>query len=158
MAIQLLADVDLRAPRIGIFPLPPHESAESTGVVGWNTWLWVKDPTPNTWGPVKASTAVAGHTVSISAKAARVEWDMGDGHKKKCGKGTPWPTYATTNQRSPDCNYVYQRDGHYRITATTHWEVTWRGIGQSGTLHTTTTASVPYTVAEIQVVSVNKNR
>lgn len=129
------------------------------GYVGWNTWLWVDNPTPTTWGPITRTHTQAGHSVTITAKAQHTTWDMGDGTNKKiCGKGTPWPTYATTNQRSPDCNHIYTQDGHYTITATTHWQLTWQGIGQTGTLQTTTTASVPYTVAEIQVLITHRNR
>ena len=42
--------------------------------------------------------------------------------------------------------------GSYTVRATSHWVITWSGIGQSGTITMDLTDSVPVTIGEAQVL------
>jgi hypothetical protein len=84
-------------------------------------------------------------SVSATAKATKVVWDMGDGTKVTCrNPGTEW-TPAKGDADSPTCGHTYlvdsgdQPDDAYTITATSHWKVDWSGAGQSGTITFTLT-------------------
>ncbi|MFK4241642.1 hypothetical protein ACI2KV_02085 [Micromonospora chokoriensis] len=98
------------------------------GLVGLPVWMWA-DSGPNYFGPIHADESDRGLTVYIEAKVDRIVWDMGNGEKVTCaGPGTE---YTSTGQRagstSPDCGYDkgYQKADTYRVTATTHWTVSW---------------------------------
>ena len=77
-----------------------------------------------------------------------------------CTTATPYPLPrpATLGQPSPDCGHTYTRaslpKGTYTITATAHWQVHWAGLGHTGTLPTTTTATRTLGVGELQAVVV----
>lgn len=149
-----VANMELRPVRLGTFPRTTQSAPNDLGYVGWNVWLWVDDPSDNTWGPITRSVSEAGYTVTATATVSRVVWDMGNGDTVACGKGTPWQEAWTRNEKSPDCGYVYERDGQYGITATTYWDVEWSGIGSSGTISLDLTADGDFRIAEVQVVNV----
>ncbi|WP_461109539.1 hypothetical protein [Tessaracoccus terricola] len=100
------------------------------------------------------SASAGGYTVSATAQVTQVVWDMGNGDTVSCGAGTPYPATVEEDPPSPDCGYVYTRDGHYTISATSYWEVAWSGIGQSGVIPLELTTNEQLSVAEIQVVNV----
>lgn len=129
--------------------------APKTGLVGMPVWLWT-DVTPTTWGPNSATASVPGLSVTATARATKIRWDMGDGGTRVCdGPGTPYIAGAVT---SPTCGYVYERssagqpDDAYSVVATTTWQVTWSGDGTSGSLTVTRTSSTTVRIGELQVL------
>ncbi|MCA1224237.1 ATP/GTP-binding protein [Streptomyces sp. 8L] len=154
LAREAVKKLPLRGPDIGIAPRP-----DGTGVVGMPVWMWNK-PGPSRTGPATASASTGGVTVSAIARVARVVWDMGDGgHPVTCtAPGTPYDaSYGL--KTSPDCGYRYTRPSttaagdRYPVTATTTWNITWTGAGQSGTLTATRRSASSVRVHEVQVVN-----
>ena len=47
---------------------------------------------------------------------------------------------------------TYTRQGTYTVRATSHWVITWSGIGESGTITMDLTQTAPVTIGEAQVV------
>jgi hypothetical protein len=85
-------------------------------------------PLPVTAGPV---------TVTVTPKAVRVRWDMGNGDVVTCtGPGTPWAQGDAGS--SPDCGYTYTRSSAqqanktYKVTATVDWTATYTVTGAPG--------------------------
>ncbi len=133
---------------MGIYP-----AADDVGYVGWNMWLWVNEPTPQTWGPQTATVSEGGYSVTATASAEHVTWDFGNGDSVTCAAGTPWTRDKIRNEASPTCGYQYESAGEYDITATTAWRVSWSGIGRSGLIDMELTDTVPVRVAELQAVN-----
>jgi hypothetical protein len=113
----------------------------------------------NTWGPIAASDSDAGLTVSIEARAASIVWSMGDGATVNCGNpGTPYEA-RFGDAASPTCGHVYrtpsrdQPGGIFSVTATTTWQVTWAGGGESGVITTTRQSQTTVRIGELQVVT-----
>lgn len=154
LARRAVEYMNLSAIRIGSFPWTLDKSPRSMGIIGWNVWLWIDNPSPHTYGPITRSATAAGYTVTATGQVTGITWDMGNGDTITCGRGTPHPRYTTHDTRSPDCGYVYTHDGDYTITATTHWTIAWTGIGRSGIIPVELTATGRLTIAEIQVVNV----
>ena len=154
VARQLLAQLNISAVDIGLHPR--GDSTERMSVVGWNMWLWADSPASNQWGSLSNSSAAGGLSVSLTADAREIVWDMGNGDTITCGPGTAWTMSATggRNVESPDCGYVYGQRGTYTVTATTSWDVAWQGGGQSGTLPLEVARSVEVIVGELQSVNV----
>jgi hypothetical protein len=153
LAAQAINRIGIRGPEIGVAP-----STGGSGLVGLPVWLWTA-VTPTTWGPASATAAVPGLSVTATARAERIVWDMGDGHSVTCDNpGTPYrPEFG--NSASPDCGYRYTRTsrdepgGRFTITGTTTWRVDWSGGGSSGSLTTTRDTSVTVQINELQVVT-----
>ncbi len=154
LAYDALATITLRGADIRMAPDPG-----GAGLVGLPVWMWTPS-TPQTWGPNTASASQAGVTVTISAQATRITWDMGDGATVTCTTpGTPYdPSYGA--RPSPDCGYAGyakpsrgQRGGKYRVTATTSWQVTWSGGGESGVIPVTRQSQTAVRIDELQVVT-----
>lgn len=154
LAQTAIERMELQAIRIGSFPHTVEKSPMSLGVVGWNVWMWVDAATSSTYGPVTKSASTGGYTVTATAQVAEVVWDMGNGDTITCGRGTPYPATVDNDPQSPDCGYRYSHDGRYTITATTHWNITWAGIGQSGVIPMELSATGQLEIAEIQVLNV----
>ncbi|MCC2592052.1 hypothetical protein LKO27_01225 [Tessaracoccus sp. OS52] len=152
IAQRLLAELDLEAIELGVYPHTTDHMPGSMSVVGWNMWLWADAPSESTWGPVTTSDTVSGHTVTLTAEVAEVVWDMGNGDTVTCGLGTKWNPAYIRSEPSPDCGYVYSKDGDYQVTATTNWTVAWQGIGESGTIPLQLSRTEHLQVAEVQVV------
>jgi len=154
LAQQALAKLRLRGAQIGITPDP-----SGSGAVGLPVWLWTA-VTPGTWGPQSASASGGGITVTITAKAQRIEWRMGDGHTKICNN--PGTRYEDRygNAMSPTCGYRYSvpsvtaadPNGRHTVTATTYWWVDWSGGGQSGVLSPTSQSQTSVRIGEIPVL------
>jgi hypothetical protein len=149
LAQQAVATMGLQAIRVGIVPFP---TAGSVGLVGMPNWMWVAQPDAQTFGPLTASAAAGGWTVTAMAKVAHVSWDMGDGQVISCGAGTAYDP-SDGKSPSPDCGHVYTRQGSYTVRATSHWVITWSGIGQAGTITMDLTQSAPVTIGEVQVLT-----
>ncbi len=130
LAEQAIDSMNLRAVGAGI---TPPEGADTYTLLGIPTWMWVGDPTPRTWGPIRRSASAGAVTVSADAKVTKVVWDMGDGTNVSCGKGTAYDQ-AYNAGPSPNCGHRYEAPGKYQVTATSYWEVDWSGAGQSGTI------------------------
>ena len=153
LARRALAKVTLKGAQIGMAP-----KQGGAGLVSLPVWMWTT-VTPNTWGPISASESEAGLTVTITAKAESIVWDMGDGHSVTCASpGTPFKA-GNGGQQSPTCGYVYgssSRDrsgGKYTVTATTDWRVDWSGGGSTGVIDQTRTAGTTVQIDELQVVN-----
>lgn len=144
LARALLAQMELKPIEIGMVP---REGANRMALVGLPVWMWVDDPTRATWGPYSISAG----GISMTARATKVVWDMGTGDKVTCGKGTEW-TMADGKKKSPNCGYVYDKQGRFEVTATSSWRADWRGYGQSGTFRFTLQSDRSLPVGEVQVV------
>lgn len=155
VAIREFAKLPIKGPQIGIVP-EAHDG--SAGLVGLPVWLWT-DVTPQTWGPYTATAAVPGLTVTATATAVRITWNMGDGRQVVCNN--PGTRYQASygNAASPTCGYRYARSsrsqpgGKYTVTGTTNWVVNWAGGGQTGTIQQTRQTQTTITIDELQVVT-----
>lgn len=150
LAQQAIAQMRLRAVAIGIVPEP---GPGRVGIIGMPTWMWVRDPGPATLGPVTRTASAGGFSVTATARADRIVWQMGDGTTVTCrGPGT---AYADSFGRrsSPDCGHTYTRQGTYTVRAISHWTVQWSGMGLSGTIPLSFTQSTTITMGEAQVLT-----
>lgn len=149
LAQQAIAKMALRAIAIGIVP---EDKPGRVGTIGLPTWMWVTDPDEHTIGPITRTASAAGYTVTATAKASKVVWDMGDGSSVTCsGPGTPY-TDADGKSDSPTCGHTYTKKGRYKVSATSYWEVDWRGIGQQGVINLHFTRNTHIVMGEVQVV------
>ena len=128
-----------------------------SGLVGLPVWMWTS-VSARTWGPASATASVPGLSVTATAQAIKVAWDMGDGHTVTCANpGTP---YARSRgaAMSPTCGYRYDRSSAdqpgaaYAVTATTTWAVTWSGGGGTGALTVTRSSTARVRIGELQVL------
>ena len=155
LAQQALAKIHLLGARIGLAPDPG-----GSGLVGNPVWMWTA-VTAQTWGPQTATATGGAITVTLTAQATRIVWDMGNGHSVSCDNpGTPYtPNYGRAD--SPDCGYRYTTastspgspHSRYHVTATTYWTVIWNGGGQTGVLNPTSVSQSSVEIQELQVVT-----
>jgi len=153
LAARAINQLPIRGPAIGIAP-----DQAGAGLVGLPVWLWTA-VTPETWGPISATASVPGLSVTATARATAIVWDMNDGHTVTCtNPGTPYQS-SFGNTDSPTCGYRYATSsrakpgGRYTITATTSWHVTWAGGGETGAVDVTRTSTTTIAVEELQVVT-----
>lgn len=140
---------------IGIVPRP---DADSQGSVGLPVWMWVNNPTQDTYGPWTQSDTIRGLAISGTAKVTSIDWSMGDGTVINCAN--PGSAYDTSYgiKSSPDCGYSYSRmskdqpGGRYAVTATSYWQFDWQAGGQTGTSTTTTQSVTQLNIGEMQTV------
>lgn len=132
--------------------------AEREQVVGLPTWLWTR-VTSVTWGSRAATAAVRGESVTATATAQSIVWDLGDGTTVTCdGPGTPY-RQGMDPHASPTCGHTYtassadQPGQAYPVTATTTWSVRWSGAGTQGQLTVRRTSRASLRVAEAQAVN-----
>ena len=150
LAQQAVDSMNLQPISIGIVP---EDAPGAVGLVGLPTWLWVEDPGPQSWGPITRSASAGGVTVTATAEVGSVRWLMGDGGVVTCtGPGTPYQDGFGTSE-SPTCGYRYADQGTYRVQAESSWLVRWSGMGESGTIPLTTTATTQVTIGELQVLT-----
>jgi len=148
LAREALAAMNLSAIRIGVAPEPG-----AVGLVGVPNWMWVVQPDEQTYGPITRSASAAGFTVTATARVDHITWDMGDGRPVVCsGPGTPYSSSYGMSP-SPDCGHTYTRQGRYTVEATSHWVVTWAGIGEVGTITMDLSQTAPVTIGEAQVLT-----
>jgi hypothetical protein len=155
LARRALAKLQLLGAQIVVAPQPG-----GAGAVGLPVWLSTA-VTDGTWGPQRASESEGGVTVTITARASRIVWSLGDGNSVTCANpGTAYePRFGMA--ASPTCGYVYSTPsstpahphGRYTITATTYWTVDWTGGGQSGVLTPTSRSATSVEIGEVQVVA-----
>lgn len=153
LARQAVEQMALEGPKIRT-PL----DGDKIGTVGIPLWLWTEQGA-TTWGPSSATASVPGLSVTATARAKWIDWDLGDGSTMRCeGPGTP---YIPGQVKSPTCDHVYQRSSAgqpgdvYTVTGTTTWEVTWSGAGMSGVLEVTRSSSATVPIGELQVLATN---
>ena len=153
LAREALAKIRLLGAAIGIAPGP-----EGSGLVGLPVWLWTA-VTPNTWGPITSSASAGGLTVTITGRATRIVWSMGDGSTVTCVSAGTLYEGRYADKPSPNCGHIYRQSsrthegGVYRISAVTHWRVDWSGGGQTGVIDTTRQSGTTIVVDELQVVT-----
>lgn len=155
LARRAVDRMQLAAIRMGTFPEQAERAPRDLGYVGWNSWMWVSNPSPSTWGPITRSVSEAGYTVTATGQVEKVVWDMGDGTTVTCGVGKPWRSIWVHNEESPDCGHMYAKDAEYSVTATSYWSVNWSGIGQTGTITLQISDTATLRIAEVQVVNVH---
>jgi hypothetical protein len=132
LAQQAWDKLQIPSPVVRTSP-PPGQDA----FVNLPTWLWVDQ---QSFAPVSADAAAGPVTVTATARATRVVWDMGDGATVTCnGPGTPYvPGVFDPKAPSPDCGHTYTRssDGRpgerFRITVTVTWTAAYSVAGASG--------------------------
>ncbi|MFI2373164.1 hypothetical protein [Streptomyces sp. NPDC018833] len=147
LAQQALEKLTLRGPDIGMAPEPGR-----TGVVGMPVWMWT-EVSAETWGPNSASASVPGLTVTATANAKKIVWNMGDGSSVTCNNaGTPYKK-SYGKKASPTCGHVYTKASEkFTVTATTTWNVHWTGGGQQGDITVTRDSQTTARIGEVQVV------
>jgi hypothetical protein len=158
LAQQMLERMKLQPPAVGIAPGPGK-----TGVLGMPVWIWNNSSGDDKhWGThTLGPTCVGAVCVTLTARATKTVWSMGDGNSVTCTTaGTPWKP-GNGNAASPDCGYPtagggkgYTRAGTYQVVGTTTWVAHWEGAGQAGDI-TLTLASAPVgiRIAEVQVLT-----
>ncbi len=127
LAQQVLATMGLTAIEIGMVP---EEGADRLGVVGMPVWMWVKDPTPSTVGPITASDSAGGITVTLDANVTSIDWDMGDGTVVHCaGEAARGTEYVDSFdlQESPTCGHIYTKPGSPQARSPRHPIGRWPG-------------------------------
>lgn len=142
----------LRLPTPSIAANPAGEQ-----LVNLPTWMWLS----NGWGPVSATAAVPGVSVTATATPTSVSWSMGDGSTVTCtGAGTPFRPGTDPAASSPNCGHTYrtssasQSGQAFPVSATVHWTVTWAGAGQAGVFpDLTTIGNAAFRVAESQALN-----
>lgn len=155
LAQVALSKMLLAGPRIGIAPRQGGVS-----LVGLPVWLWTQ-VTPSTWGPTQASASAGALTVTATARVTQIAWDMGDGTVVVCA--SPGEAYqASYGAAAPPCGHTYtatsasQPGGHYTITATSTWTVTWTATsGQQGQLTATRQSQTTAVIGEAQALNTN---
>ena len=150
--------MDLRAPDIGLWPHPLEELPDGYNYIGWNNWMWIKNPNPTTWGPITKTVTQSGHSITATAAVTHLTWEMGNGDTKTCDKGIEHPEHNTRNEKSPSCGYIYHQTGNYTITATAHWVIVWTGLGQQGTIEMDLTTQAHTKVVEVSAVNIPNDR
>ncbi len=150
VAQTIVEQMELRAITIGMVP---EDSPGSMGIVGLPVWMWVDSPSEQTFGPMTRSASLGGVTVTATASVSKIWWQMGDGGAVTCwSAGTPY-TDGHGGEQSPDCGYIYSKQGTYTIRATSYWSVDWTATtGVSGSIPLEFTQSRMVQVGEIQVV------
>ncbi len=148
--------------RVGEFEINLSPSPPTDQLVGLPMWMWVSGDALG----VKSDSVTAGTvTVTATAKATAVVFDMGDGHSVTCTD--PDATKDPTSVRKTSCSYTYPRSSApradhageaYTITARVTWAVNYTVAGAAGggplpAITRTTTATVR--VAEQQVLNTN---
>jgi hypothetical protein len=156
LAQQAVDAMGLQAIEIGIVP---EATPGSMGLVGLPTWMWVDQPSENTYGPISRTVAAGGVSVTATAEVNSIVWSMGDGRSVTCTTaGTPYAD-SYGRQSSPDCGHTYTRTsagqpgGAYTVAATSSWTITWAGGGQTGTIDDISfTQQAQVQIGELQVI------
>jgi hypothetical protein len=156
LAQQAIKDLPLRGPGIGI---SANLTPSGSGTVGLPVWLWTA-VTDETWGPISRTATVPGLSVTATAKAQSIRWQMGDGNAITCHN--PGTRYETRygNSASPTCGYQYSAPsstlgnphGRFTIMATTAWRIDWAGGGDAGTLTVTRQSQSSVEIGEVVVL------
>lgn len=146
------AQLTIPKPKIGSAPCT---AADCKGAVGVPVWLWTD---PGMFTPTSQTATVGPVSVTVTAVATGVTWDMGDGQTVTCdGPGTKYDTAEYGWADSPDCGYKYtqtstdQPGGRYPLTATATWAIIFSGdFAGTDTVATTSTTNVA--IGEYQAI------
>lgn len=153
LARQAISSMTLKAIPIGIVP---EDTPGKVGIVGMPVWMWSKSSAAAVAGPISKTASVGAYSVTATARLARVVWTMGDGKTVVCAgsnaMGTEYKDRYDT-QSSPTCGHRYNQPGKYEVRATSHWEVEWAGIGQTGTITLELYDTTDIRVSEVQVLT-----
>jgi hypothetical protein len=157
-AQRLISTFQIQGINIGFAPNPNIPGSKS--YVGVPIWMWVKNPTPLTYGPYSDTATLGGVTITATAKVTSILWNMGDGKTVPCGSAGTEFKVAYGAVDSPTCGYRYSTTSHdqpggtYTITATSQWTVTWTGDGKTGTVPLTSASNSNVEINELQAVNV----
>lgn len=145
------AQLTIPKPTIGSAPCT---AANCKGAVGVPVWLWTD---PAMFKPTTQTATEGGVSVTVTAAATGVTWDMGDGQRVTCdGPGTKYDLrFGFTS--SPTCGYKYVQNslrrpgGRFPLTATASWAITFSGdfVGNDTV---TTTSTVNVAIGEVQAI------
>lgn len=120
--------------------------------VGYPLWLWREGA-----GTISESVALGGASLSMTATYQSTTYAMGDGNTVTCAESTPWVAGAQpAGTPSPTCGYSYTRPGTYAITATHTWNLSWSGLGESGSFPLTNVSSTTVEIGELASVVVGR--
>ncbi|TCJ36575.1 hypothetical protein E0504_22850 [Parafrankia sp. BMG5.11] len=121
-----------------VLPSPVVEVSPGLDVVqtvGVPVWLWISGG----WGPVSATAAVPGVSVTATARPVSVLWDFGSGGQIRCaGPGRAFRPGVDDPAAGSECSIAFARGsagqpgGRFSVTVTVTWQVGWAGAGQSG--------------------------
>ena len=116
---QAEAELTMRGPQIGTAP-----QYGGMTLVGLPVWMWTAR-SAQTWGPQTVTINADGMTLTATALAQNIAWNMGDGGTVSCGN--PGSDYQASygGEPSPTCGYTYQDSGTYAVTGTTTWVISW---------------------------------
>ena len=132
IARSLVVRLQLPDPTPQIGP-DPEVNEWKMVAVGYPLWLWTR-------GPATVTTTARAYGVSFTMQATwlSTSFDMGDGHRVTCSSTAVYDRSVRPGAESPSCGYRYETSslprGNYSVTATTNWRITWRALGQSGSL------------------------
>ncbi|MDK9301033.1 hypothetical protein FAM24252_000421 [Propionibacterium freudenreichii] len=117
----------------------PTTNQWHAAAVGQQLWFTLDNP-----GPQHTTTTNTDITITLTATPGAVTINPG-AHTTpiRCTTGRPRPTTTNGNQPSPVCGTSYQHPGHYTITATRTWTITWTAQGHTGTETITRPATAP---------------
>lgn len=122
----------------------PTTNQWHAAAVGQQLWFTLDNP-----GPQHTTTTNTDITITLTATPGAVTINPGTinpgAHTTpiRCTTGRPRPTTTNGNQPSPVCGTSYQHPGHYTITATRTWTITWTAQGHTGTETITRPATAP---------------
>ena len=153
-ATQVARELQVQPITVGMAPKFNPEIGYRRSHVGVPIWMWVENPTTETWGPWDINVTLGGQSVSATATATSVEWDMGDGNTVICEQGQAYNT-AYGLQHSPSCGHIYTHTGTYTVTITTRWSFDWVSGGQSGSIALSASTTEEVTINEVQSVNVS---
>lgn len=150
---------------IGITPQPASTGA--VGTIGFNSWLWVNNPSERTVGPVNRTVTSGVITVNLNAVNTGLAVNYGDGLPTippVCPVNSIPYTDAAMDLPSPTCNHFLGKSSQgsgsgsdqFAISVSSLWLVTWSAVtpGQvfGGTIPITPTATTEVRVGEMQVL------
>ncbi|NKS71621.1 ATP/GTP-binding protein [Rhodococcus hoagii] len=163
VAQMAISGMQLKPVDIGIVP---SDEPGKVGLVGMPVWMWNKDTSPSTNGPVTNTASVGGVTVSATATLTSVTWNMGDGNLPEVcpGYAAPFTPYtdAAGDLPSPTCGHKYVKSsidkpgGRFQVTATSAWVVNWVVVGGAvpagGVIPMVLTSDTSVQIGEMQVL------
>lgn len=155
LARRAVASLALKPISMGSGPATLEQDPTSLGAVGMPNWLWADETAPNQTGPISASASERGFTVTVQARLNDIEWNLGDGSASiTCGLGQRFDPRTMDISTPVVCGRQngYQKQGEYTISATSHWVITWSGIGESGVIEMDRETSGTVRIGEIQTV------
>ena len=139
----------------------PEDKPGSIGAVGAPVYMRTR-PGPATFGPAGPDRCAGGVTITGTARADRIIWQLGDGTSVTCR--TPGTVYEDRYgfNDSPDCGHCYTQtsagkpNNAYPVSATSHWVVDWTGPGgSSGRIRLDLVSSTNIVVGELQALVIS---